>query len=172
VKYFVDKTGRKRKGTEVNCLFCDKTFVTRKDQPNKCCSKKCCNLLRRKRIDLKCKHCGSKFNRTPSQLKLSRSGIYFCSRVCKDISQRIGGIKEIMPKHYNSGNRNSKRHRNLYRESKEITSLFCERCGYKEFECGIDIHHIDENYNNDSIDNLIALCAPCHRALHLNLWKL
>lgn len=54
----------------------------------------------------------------------------------------------------------------------EVSDLKCTRCGYNEFSCGIDIHHIDGDNSNDVKENLIPLCPSCHRALHCGLWKL
>ena len=38
----------------------------------------------------------------------------------------------------------------------------CEICG-KQARI---VHHIDGSLSNHSIDNLISLCNPCHRAVH------
>ena len=38
----------------------------------------------------------------------------------------------------------------------------CWQCG----ERGEQIHHIDKNYNNNSLDNLEYLCLECHILRH------
>ena len=48
----------------------------------------------------------------------------------------------------------------------------CARCGYCESTSSLHIHHIDQNHDNNSPDNLIVLCANCHFGLHHNKWKL
>jgi hypothetical protein len=48
----------------------------------------------------------------------------------------------------------------------------CRRCGYNEFACSIDFHHIDKNKHNNSAENFILLCSNCHKSLHLNKWDL
>ena len=83
----------------------------------------------------------------------------------------IGGIKEIMPPHYGTG-KYSDAYRRAYKTLNNIDKLVCKRCDYCEFECGIDIHHINKNRNDNSIENLIALCSPCHKALHCKCWCL
>ena len=164
-KIFIAKDGRKRKGVDLSCPQCGEMFTTRIDQPSKFCSKACGTKFSNKKISLNCSACGKEFERTCSKLKNSKSGYQFCSRSCKDVSQKIGGIKEIMPPHYGTGS-------TVYRNKFEDCELICKRCGYKEFTCSVDIHHIDENRNNNDIINLIPLCKCCHLALHNKKWKL
>lgn len=59
-----------------------------------------------------------------------------------------------------------------YRKLFNKTELFCHRCGYKEFDCSVQIHHIDENRKNNDKSNLIPLCANCHMSFHANKWNL
>jgi hypothetical protein len=41
---------------------------------------------------------------------------------------------------------------------------FCERCGFiPEHSCQLDVDHQDENHSNDATENLVTLCANCHR---------
>ncbi len=160
---FNDKTGKRRKGISVKCKACSKKFITRKDQPAKYCCKSCANNAGR--ITLKCANCKKRFNREKSKLMSSKSGLYFCKRQCKDQAQKLGGIKQIMPDHYGTSQTS---YRKLFTEEE----LFCHRCGYKEFTCGVDIHHIDEDKTNNDRKNLIPLCKCCHSALHAGLWQL
>ena len=40
----------------------------------------------------------------------------------------------------------------------------CEKCGFiAEHPVQLDVDHIDGNHHNDEIDNLMTLCANCHR---------
>lgn len=168
---FIDKSGKKRDGIKVLCLRCGKEFSSRADQVGKYCSNKCYIASRTKKVEVKCASCNANVYKTPTQLKNSKSGLYFCSRRCKDNSQKLGGIEAIMPPHYGKSlsNRNSEYYRKQYKLLNNLEQLICERCSYCEFECGIDIHHIDNNSNNNDKNNLKALCSPCHRALHLGL---
>lgn len=65
--------------------------------------------------------------------------------------------------------------------SKEFSSALKERirflgnyrcfiCGCTQLENGmaLDVHHIDYNKKNSSIQNLIALCVSCHRKTNWN----
>lgn len=166
------ESGITRTGILVKCAVCKKEFPTRKSNPRTCCSAACGYINSRKRIEVTCSNCGIYFEKRPSSLSQSKSGLYFCTRNCKDEAQRIGGIKEIMPPHYGVASRSPERYRRIYKEEFKVEKLFCIRCGYDEFECGVDIHHKDNNYKNNLSENLVSLCAPCHRALHKGLWIL
>lgn len=48
----------------------------------------------------------------------------------------------------------------------------CMVCGYDEDERILEVHHIDENHNNNDIDNLCILCPNCHRKVTLHLYSL
>ena len=165
---FVDKYGSTRKGQRVICPVCSTTFIARIDQPQKYCSKACKHRQQENKVKLTCQNCGKIF---PRMVSKRRSEFVFCNRKCKDEAQRIGGVSGIMPPHYSTGNIHTLTYRNIYRRLHQIEKLVCKRCGYCEFECGIDIHHIDGNRKNNMGDNLVPLCSPCHRALHFKLWE-
>ena len=116
----------------------------------------------RDKIKCICDYCGKEFLRTPSKLEKSKSGLHFCSRECKDNAQRMGSGKDfdnMRPDHYGTTTKN-------YREKafKEY-SHECAVCGYNEDKDILEVHHIDENRENNEIDNLIILCPICHRKL-------
>ena len=52
-------------------------------------------------------------------------------------------------------------YRHIYRDSHK--DIKCEKCGSTKFLC---IHHLDENRNNNSLENLQCLCKSCHQKLH------
>jgi hypothetical protein len=39
----------------------------------------------------------------------------------------------------------------------------CESCGATK---NLDIHHIDNNWRNNNIDNLMCVCRSCHMKIH------
>jgi len=45
---------------------------------------------------------------------------------------------------------------------KKITKV-CDICGFDKI---VDLHHLDENKNNNSEENLIGLCPNHHKMLH------
>ena len=159
----LDKSDGNRNSIVVACKCCKLLFRTRADQPLKCCSLKCSGVLRRTREKLTCYTCGVEFERQVSKLKNSKSGRRYCSRKCQTAAYR-----ENPPNYTNGKWAGQFEYRDLFTEEEFV----CARCGYSEFSCGVDIHHIDENRKNNSRDNLIPLCTPCHRGLHHGLWDL
>lgn len=44
----------------------------------------------------------------------------------------------------------------------------CEECGFiPKHECQLDVHHRDEDHSNNAPENLVTLCANCHRLKHI-----
>ena len=169
MELYVVECGVKRRAVSKTCEKCGESFLERanKVRAKKYCSVKCRTAAAVHRVGVDCAACGIPFTVTLSRLASSKSGLLFCSRTCKDRTQRIGGIEEVLPSHYGTGKRNSDVYRRIYKEAYRVDQLKCERCGYCEFECGVDIHHIDGDETNNEACNLKALCSPCHRALHL-----
>ena len=59
----------------------------------------------------------------------------------------------------------NKKSRNLQRNPhRKFVGEVCERCGFiPEHKCQLDVHHKDNDHNNNAEDNLRTLCANCHR---------
>ena len=144
---FVDKDGKRRRGIEKICPSCNIKFVTRIDKEATYCSIKCSGIGKRNRVTLTCSYCFKKFEKSESKLLNSKSGIYFCSRNCKDIAQRIGGIKEIQPPHFGSSNG-----KQLCKRLRK-DNIGCVTCGLKN-KLFLQVHHIDGNRENNTKENL------------------
>ena len=150
--------GRRRRLYSKFCLQCDKKFLVPKHylSKTKACSTECSGLLRRNRISIKCALCYKAFERKPSAIKNAKaSGLQFCTRKCKDDAQRIGGMREIQPPHYNSALAYRAR---AFREFAHK----CASCGYSKTIKMMDVDHIDGNRENNNISNLQILCVWCH----------
>lgn len=163
--YVVDKAGKRRKAVESECEHCLKKFLVAEKEKKKgrgrFCSVECCRACRKKVI-LTCAGCGADFERKPSSLKSSRSGIYFCSRKCKDDAQRIGGISEIMPPHYGTSVG-----RGVWRNLIKRTELArCCGCGTTKRYL-LRVHHIDGDITNNKPENHEIVCGNCHTERHL-----
>lgn len=113
------------------------------------------------RIEIECAYCKKKIFRAPSKLENSKSGLYFCCREHKDKAQMLNtgnNFNDIRPEHYGNGkNYRDKAFREYPNE--------CSVCGWNEDIDILEVHHIDENRENNEIDNLILLCPICHRKL-------
>lgn len=163
---------QKRRGVIRYCAYCAKEFVARDGTGRwanaRYCSRECgYNGRRAQLVPLTCATCSVSFLRPKGKLQSARHKTYFCSRKCKDEGQRIGGVKAIQPPHYGNGEKN---YRDQFTRAGGV--LKCVRCGYDEFEAGIDVHHKDEDKTNNFIENLTPLCANCHRGLHAGKWQL
>lgn len=152
-----------------NCLNCKAQFNAPTREVNrgngKFCSSSCSATFNGKnrpkpKANVICAYCEKEFYKAPNKQKLSKSGLYFCSREHKDAAQRIGGIREIMPPHYGTS-------LSSYRTLAIRTyGAKCQRCDYDAHEAAIAVHHKDHNHSNNSIDNLEVLCWNCHAIEH------
>lgn len=156
-----------------NCLNCSKLFGARIKEINRGNGKFCCfkcfaeyngKMRPKPEPNVNCALCSKAIYKNKTKKKGSKSGLYFCCREHKDMAQKVGGIKEIMPPHYGTGALDESRvyRRLAFNTKKKI----CERCGYNQHEAAIIVHHKDRNRMNDSIDNLEVLCANCHAIEH------
>jgi hypothetical protein len=149
------------------CLTCGQDFdalereLTRGN--GKYCSRKCSSQRpiwenRKAAISVfVCAFCNLTFERLTRDVNLSKSGLRFCSRKCKDNAQSLdGGCFAIQPEHYGDG-LCSYRDRALKRYGAK-----CNRCGYKEQNQMLDVHHKDGDRKNGAIENLEVLCVWCH----------
>ena len=169
----------------VNCLNCNKEFEsdlrnfrrrkTCKNQGMFCCLRCSAQHQGKQKIlsrinNVSCSYCQKKFHMNSSEMKNSKSGLFFCCRKHKDLAQKISfGLKEIHPSHY--GGVDPKRY---YRERIfEIKEPKCD-CGFN-FNGLLVIHHVDKNRKNNKNDNFEILCPICHNIRHMhsikNIWR-
>lgn len=123
------------------------------------------------RLKTICAYCGKPIDRSSARAKNSKSGLYFCCREHKNLSQRIssGAVFDVLrPEHY--GVTES---RNTYRKNAfAYYSNECANCGWNEDPDVLEVHHIDENRSHNKLENLIILCPTCHKKLTLHKYKL
>lgn len=48
----------------------------------------------------------------------------------------------------------------------------CMVCGWDEDERILEVHHINENRQNNELENLVILCPTCHRKITLGYYSL
>lgn len=145
-------------------------------------------------VDLTCDQCGTEFQRTAREHKrnVDRHGEdvkTFCSRTCYDTHRYLNPVKKVSEKgdclvcgtklkgkqtaycsktcyhkrvardvEY-SGNWSS-----LKKKVKERDGTGCVHCGQKRRR--MDVHHIDHDATNNTLENLVLLCQKCHSHYH------
>jgi len=153
-----------------NCLYCDTPFNSPMKEirrgNGRFCSIACARKYRWQNTEkpvpnVICALCGIALYKSMSKQKKSKSGLFFCSRQCKDEGQKT--IKEIQPAHYNTAS-GIHGYRALYLQHKQID--YCELCGYCKIPEILEVHHKDRNRRNNSITNLQLLCPTCHNEIH------
>lgn len=143
------------------CLQCNKEYFAPLKAKSKYCSIECFRLRPRTSVEVSCRLCGVKILRKQYSLLKSKSGIYFCSRACKDAGQSIAsGLKEIWPPHYGSDKE--------YRRKLDMDK--CISCG-EDRKFLLFAHHIDGDRTHNQEENLECVCANCHIIRHLRLVK-
>lgn len=125
--------------------------------------------LKDSREKVKCAYCGKEFVLSKSKAEKSKSGFHFCCREHKDLAQTIDfGLKEIWPDHYAECTSVYNYRKKAFREYPNK----CSVCGWNEDIDILEVHHIDEDRENNELDNLIILCPICHRKLTNHKYKL
>jgi 5-methylcytosine-specific restriction endonuclease McrA len=134
--------------------------VTADNKPNLYCSRECYEKFRATRVEVICKFCGKSKLKTPSRAKVSS----YCNKTCKYAHLATIRTEMVGPKNPNfidgrSGIVHEYRKKAL--KVQEYKCAVCERTNLKLY-----IHHIDCNRANNSLQNLIILCAACHVKIH------
>jgi Zn ribbon nucleic-acid-binding protein len=160
----------------VRCIIHDEEFETKWDNVRRdnrahhicpqCKEEDKNNRFEDDRESVECAYCGEYFYKPKSKLN-SKSGLYFCCREHKDLSQRIESgedFEALRPAHYGLGLKNYRAVAFRAYEHK------CACCGWNEDERILEVHHIDENHNNNAVSNLAILCPTCHRKITLGYY--
>ncbi|HHT9136796.1 MAG TPA: HNH endonuclease [Candidatus Wunengus sp. YC60] len=145
------------------CAYCGEVFEVNPSSPNLCCSWEC-RVARAKTSDWpsskkvlkQCVQCGKEFYRQKSEVE--RSGGKFCSCKCKIDSQRRGGT---ISSFYGSGVWIQVRKRIVKRDN-----ATCQHCGFTGKSLHVHHKEFKRNGGTETDDNLVTLCARCHRLEH------
>lgn len=132
--------------------------------------------------EIPCSNCGSIVYRTRSRIGNSKTKRFFCSKSCageysSGLNKDNTVCENCNESFYSSPSMtrrfcsracwkefNRSEGPSYYRKFKELK---CSKCGFvPEDQCQLDIHHSDSNKTNNDINNLITLCANCHRLAH------
>ena len=146
----------KRTPVLVECTTCGyryevsvDTFLYRKSNKIKDCYN-CNNPM------VVCEFCGSTFRKRKKELNKTKRS--YCSINCRNRAMNDAKRKSTINNYRNVADANYK-HK-------------CSVCGWDEDEDILEVHHIDENRENNNVDNLIILCPTCHRKLTSHKYKL
>lgn len=124
------------------------------------CSNDCKSARLITKITLNCAQCNKLIERRPSQIARSKSGRVFCSKTCATSYNNQFKSGEA---HGNwSGGQYRKNALEHYGARCFGTDCLIQSITTDIPAIMIDVHHIDGNRSNNSIDNLIPLCVWCH----------
>ena len=109
-----------------------------------------------KYTELTCDYCHKKFKRLKSEVSENYN---FCSKTCGNRFKNKALTNWTNSCDYRRNAFNAYPHQ-------------CAVCGWDEDERILEVHHIDENRNNNDLTNLIILCPICHKKITLHLFTL
>lgn len=145
------------------CQACGEEYSVQnyRSEESKYCSRKCQNHKQYETRVIICKGCGREFYVSPS-----RKGKKFCSIECRSLRKKSESEYRKDTRKWKSLHYGEMSGANLRRYLKRKFIFECQSCGYCDFEFAIDVHHIDKSPDNNQLDNLLLLCALCHRKIH------
>lgn len=152
---------RKQKTKKV-CLQCNCSYETQ-CKHSKFCSQKCSSVHKRKEsIEVVCEQCSNTYRKNKSKLK--RSYKHFCNNLCKKQYYKTNSHERGVYSNYNGRSSTSTYRKLAFANYKHE----CYYCNYSKFIDVLQVHHLDENRNNNSLENLRIVCPTCHSEVHKN----
>jgi hypothetical protein len=112
-----------------------------------------------KTITVNCNYCDKKINKTSSQQRNSKTGLFFCNNLCKNRYLAKN-------KRWRNFEDNVFHHRSRQNILFEKIKYTCQKCGYNKNKKMLDIHHYDHDHCNNNYNNLRILCVWCHMRHH------
>ena len=98
---------------------------------------------------------------------------YTYIRTCKKCGEEFKTNNPLQRLHPECKAKRQKRGREFHKKRIDVLirdNQTCQHCGFDFKQDGdsikIHAHHIDGNPNNNDINNLVILCAKCHRLAH------
>lgn len=159
--------GKKRKGINKQCQACSTNFYVPEYRITtaKFCSLKCQNHKQYEQTRLKyiCKGCNEQKWDSPSKVKSNKK---YCSLECRSKDSMSCKERRKAQKKISIKNRGFNSGRTLRKWIWEFKDKKCEMCNYSEHDYCLDLHHIDHNPDNNTLENIKVLCCMCHRILH------
>lgn len=115
-----------------------------------------------KEVDRYCEYCGNKLERKRFNGRLEDFTVFSNRKYCNRECMRKDWVK--------IGDNHNQTYSNAHTTARKINELIlhnemCELCGS---DTNLDIHHIDGNWQNNNLDNLMCLCRSCHTKYERN----
>ena len=114
-----------------------------------------------KELDKYCEYCGNKLERKRFNGRLEDFTVFGNRKYCN---------RECMKRDFLKIGEHDQSYSNAHTTARKINELIlhkevCELCGS---DTNLDIHHIDGNWQNNNLDNLMCLCRSCHTKYERN----
>ena len=115
-----------------------------------------------KELEKYCEYCGNKLERKRFDGRLEDFTVFSNRKYCNRECMRKDWVK--------IGDNHNQSYSNAHTTARKINELIlhkevCELCGS---DTNLDIHHIDGNWQNNNLDNLMCLCRSCHTKYERN----
>lgn len=172
------KTRVKKATIQHPCPECGEKFQTKKGLVQNREFHTCSNECRQKQLhkhnykerkETKCVNCGKTLKRTQNQVKNHENSV--CSDKCMSewLSEHFKGENGPGYIHGNHGHRKypskfqNKREKIIQRDNEKCQICGLDRKKHKQlYTHDIEVHHIDNNEQNNKDQNLITLCTSCN----------
>ena len=115
-----------------------------------------------KELEKYCEYCGKQLERKRFNGRLEDFTVFKNRKYCNRECMRKDWVK--------IGDNHNQSYSNAHTTARKINELIlhkevCELCGS---DTNLDIHHIDGNWQNNNLDNLMCLCRSCHTRYERN----
>ena len=135
----------------------------RPSHPAKYCSRPCSFEAQRTLVTLECRQCGKSFRRKAYMADWSQDRGPFCGFGCYGQWQKENTVGPANPNYYpDSTSRGAWNHQQGRHAALARDGNCCAQCGSDHL---LHIHHLGDP-DNHAPDNLLTLCASCHRKRH------
>jgi 5-methylcytosine-specific restriction endonuclease McrA len=94
--------------------------------------------------------------KTAQQQELARAFKEYQQRQREQKAQRIGNIQGWI---------------HIRRNILDRDDYSCRICGTDQDEEMLHVHHVDYDRNNNKPRNLVTLCQPCHKMVHMHGYR-
>jgi Zn finger protein HypA/HybF involved in hydrogenase expression len=117
-------------------------------------------VRRKEEIDIECNNCKNIFKKKKGKLK--RSIKHFCTNNCKQTYYRNNPHERGVYSGHNGRSAVVSYRIKAFQNYEHK----CHYCNYNRYVDVLQVHHLDENRNNNALENLRIVCPTCHSEIH------